>query len=146
MVDLALEARNRAGDNFKQGFNCAESILKAFNEILDNPLSPETVKLATGFGGGIGHAGCVCGALAASTMVIGIVKGRTHTEESRDPAYELAREFHDHFEAKFGGTCCRSLNPYTFDTPEHLRNCLKITGSTGKLLMEFLQEKNLFPK
>ncbi|NMA68339.1 MAG: hypothetical protein GX958_02835 [Desulfitobacterium sp.] len=146
MVDLALEARNRAGDNFKQGFNCAESILKAFNEILDNPMNPEIVKLATGFGGGLGHAGCVCGALAASTMVLGMLKGRIITEESREPAYEISKEFHDLFDAKFGGTCCRSLNPYTFDTPEHLRNCLKITGGTGKLLMEFLEEKNLLPK
>lgn len=143
MADLALEARNRAGDHFKQGFNCAESIFKAFNEMCNSPMSPEVLKLATGFGGGLGHAGCMCGALAGSTMVLGILKGRTRTDESREPSYELTKEFHDLFESKFGATCCRALNPYPFDTPEHLRNCLKITGGTGKLLMEFLQEKNL---
>lgn len=146
MTGLALEARNQAGNNFKQGFNCAESILKTFNEMFNSPMSPEILKLATGFGGGLGHAGCICGALAGSTMVLGMLKGRNSTEESRDPSYEITKEFHDLFESKFGGTCCRSLNPYTFDTPEHLRNCLKITGGTGKLLMEFLQEKNLLTK
>lgn len=143
MEDLALEARNRAGDNFKQGFNCAESIVKAFNEMCNTDMSPEVIKMATGFGGGLGHAGCMCGALAGSAMVLGILKGRTDTTEDREPAYHLTKDFHDRFEAKYGATCCRSLNPYTFDTPEHLRNCLKITGGTGKLLMEYLQEKNL---
>ncbi|HHY26266.1 MAG TPA: hypothetical protein GX523_05860 [Desulfitobacterium dehalogenans] len=143
MEDLSLEARNRAGENFRQGFNCAESIVKAFNEMCNNPMSPEVVKLATGFGGGLGHAGCMCGALAGSAMVLGILKGRTQTTESRDSAYQLSKEFHDRFESKFGAICCRALNPHVFDSPEHLRNCLKITGGTGKLLMEFLQEKNL---
>lgn len=140
MEDLALEARNRAGDNFKQGFNCAEAIVKAFNEMFNSPMSPEVVKMATGFGGGLGHAGCMCGALAGSSMVLGILKGRTQTTESRDVAYQLTKEFHDRFESKFGATCCRALNPHPFDSTEHLRNCLKITGGTAKLLMEFLQE------
>lgn len=143
MEDLALEARNRAGNNFKEGLNCAESIVKAFNELCDNSMSPEIIKMATGFGGGLGHAGCLCGALAGSTMVLGILKGRALATESRDPAYELSKEFHHRFNAEFGATCCRALNPYEFDSPEHLRRCLKLTGGTGKLLMEFLLEKKL---
>lgn len=141
MEDITLEARNRAGNNFKEGFNCAESIVKAFNELFNNSMNPEMIKMATGFGGGLGHAGCMCGALAGSSMVLGILKGRTSAAEDREPTYALTKEFHDRFDSKFGATCCRVLNPYDFDSPEHLRNCLKITGGTGKLLMEFLQEK-----
>jgi len=44
MNDLALKARSLAGDKFKSGYNCAESILHAFNEILNNPLNQECVK------------------------------------------------------------------------------------------------------
>lgn len=143
MEDLALEARSRAGDKFKNGLNCSESILHAFNEILNNPLSPESLKVATGFGGGLGHAGCQCGALTGSIMVLGVLKGRNDPKQSREEAYGLARNFHDVFTNKFGGTCCRTLNPHEFDSPEHLRNCLKLTGGTAKLLMEFIQEKEL---
>ncbi|MGB9826805.1 MAG: C-GCAxxG-C-C family protein, partial [Desulfofundulus sp.] len=92
---------------------------------------------------GLGHAGCICGALTASTMVIGLLCGRTDNRQDRHRAYELARGFHDRFEETFGVTCCRSLNPHPFDTPEHLRHCLKITGNTARLLMEYLQEKRL---
>lgn len=144
MEDITLEARNRAGNNFKEGLNCAESIVRAFNELCNNPMNPEIVRMATGFGGGLGHAGCMCGALAGSSMVLGILKGRTSATEDREPTYELSKEFHDRFDSKFGATCCRVLNPYEFDSPEHLRNCLKITGGTAKLLMEFLQEKKLY--
>ena len=143
MEELSLEARSLAGNNFKNGLNCSESILKSFNEILNNPLSPESLKMASGFGGGLGHAGCMCGALTGSVMVLGLLKGRLDAEQSRDPVYELAHDFHDRFENQFGATCCRALNPHPFDSPEHLRNCLKLTGGTAKLLMEFLQEKAL---
>jgi C_GCAxxG_C_C family probable redox protein len=144
MNDLALKARSLAGDKFKSGYNCAESILHAFNEILNNPLSPEDLKMASGFGGGLGHAGCMCGALTGSVMVLGLLKGRTDSGQAREPVYDLAREFHDRFVNEFGATCCRQLNPHEFDSPEHLRHCLKLTGKTAKLLMEFILEKGLF--
>lgn len=143
MNDLALEARSRAGNMFKSGLNCSESIVHTFNEMLNNPLSPDSLKMATGFGGGLGHAGCICGALTGSVMILGLIKGRSDPGQGRDPAYNLAHEFHDRFSVAYGGTCCRTLNLHEFDSPEHLRQCLKITGGTSKLLMEFLIEKEL---
>jgi C_GCAxxG_C_C family probable redox protein len=143
MKDIALEARSLAGNKFKDGYNCAEAILRAFNEILNNPLSPEGLKTASGFGGGLGHAGCMCGALTASVMVLGLLKGRLDSGQARDQIYSLAHDFHERFAKEFGATCCRTLNPYEFDSPEHLRNCLKLTGRTAKLLMEYLLEKEL---
>lgn len=142
-LDMPLEARNRAGGNFKEGLNCAESVLKAFNELYDYPMSPDVIKMATGFGGGVGHSGCMCGALTGSIMVLGLFKGRTSATESREPAYDIAKEFHDRFIAENGATCCRVLNRFEFDSPDHLRRCLKLTGGTAKRLMEFIQEKEL---
>lgn len=141
--DMALEARSRAGNKFKNGLNCSEAILHAFNEMLNNPLNSESLKLATGFGGGLGHAGCMCGALTGSVMILGLLKGRIDPSQSREPAYDVAHEFHDRFSNEYGATCCRVLNPHEFDSPEHLRRCLKLTGGTAKLLMEFIQEKKL---
>ncbi|MCB8814378.1 C-GCAxxG-C-C family protein [Desulfosporosinus shakirovi] len=143
MNDLALEARSRAGSKFRNGLNCSESIVHTFNEMLNNPVSSEALKMATGFGGGLGHAGCMCGALTGSVMVLGILKGRFVPEEAREPAYNLAHDFHDRFLKEYGATCCRALNPHEFDSQEHLRGCLKLTGGTAKLLMEFIREKGL---
>lgn len=146
MTDLALEARSRAGNKFKEGLNCSESIVQAFNEMLNNPLNPESLKMASGFGGGLGHAGCMCGALTGSAMIIGLLTGRVDPGQDREPIYDLARDFHNRFESQFGGTCCRVLNPHEFDSYEHLRHCLKLTGGTAKLLMEFITEKELVDK
>lgn len=141
--ELILAARNKAGDYFRQGYNCAESIFLACRDLVAPELDAGLVKMFTVFGGGLGHAGCVCGALSAAEMIISYYTGRTSNQEDREVSYQAAREFHDLFAERFHGTCCRSLNPHTFDTPEHLRNCIKITGNTGKLLMEYLTQKGL---
>lgn len=138
-----MEARNAAGQYFKDGFNCSESVIRAAADSLGLTLDEQALRMTTGFGGGFGHAGCACGALAASVMALGLLKGRTAAAQDREEAYELSKEFHDRFTDKFGATCCRALNPYEFETREHLVNCVKITGNTAKLLMEFIEEKGL---
>lgn len=143
MAKDPVEARNIAGDCFRAGYNCAESIFLAFRDWSGIDAPQEMVRAFTGLGGGLGHAGCMCGALTGSAMVLGLLKGRVSENDSRDEAYSLTREFHDRFESNFGYTCCRSLNPHPFDSKEHLKNCIKITGNTARLLAEFLNEKNL---
>ncbi|HZK83320.1 MAG TPA: C-GCAxxG-C-C family (seleno)protein [Desulfosporosinus sp.] len=143
MNEAVLEARSRAGNKFKGGLNCSEAIVHTFNEMLNNPLNSDALKMATGFGGGLGHAGCMCGALTSSVMILGLFKGRVDPGTSREPAYDLANEFHNRFVNEYEATCCRVLNLHEFDSPEHLRRCLKLTGGTAKLLMEFIQEREL---
>ena len=126
MEELLTGARNMAGGCFRQGYNCAESIFVAFNQILSLNLDKDLLRLTSGFGGGFGHAGCSCGALTGSIMVIGALKGRTTPDiAAREQVYDLAGKFHDAFEERFSSTCCRALNPYPFDTQDHLKNCLK---------------------
>ncbi len=143
--DLAIEARNKAGNYFREGYNCAEAIFLTFREYLAPETPREAVKMTTGLGGGLGHAGCMCGALTGSVLAMGLLKGRTSAEKEREPMYDAASGFHDRFIEKFGYTCCRALNPHPFETPEHLKNCLKITGNTAMLLTSYLDEKGLWP-
>lgn len=143
--DLATAMRNKAGNHYRSGYNCAESIFLSFRELVAPDLDESMVRMFTGYGGGLGHAGCMCGALNGSVAILNLLKGRVSNTESRDECYNLAREFHDIFEEYFGVTCCRSLNPHPFETKEHHRNCLKITGNTGKLLAEYLIRKKLLP-
>lgn len=138
-----IDAKQLAGQNFKDGYNCAEAILRAFREKLVLNISDEAIKMASGFGGGLGQAGCLCGALAASIMVLGILQGRSDRSQSREPVYSSSAEFHGIFSEKFGGSCCRVLNPNPFETREHLRNCLKLTGNTAELLIDYIEGKKL---
>ncbi|HHU17886.1 MAG: hypothetical protein GX892_07350 [Thermoanaerobacteraceae bacterium] len=141
--EILIEMRNKAGNYFKEGYNCAEAIFLTYRELLKPEIDPAMVSLFTGFGGGVGESGCMCGALTGSIAALNMVKGRTTNKSSRDEAYQLAKEFTEKFTDQYGVTCCRALNPHPFETKEHLVNCLKITGNTSKMLMEFLVEKGL---
>jgi len=141
--ETPVEMRDKAGNYFKEGYNCAEAIFLAYRELLAPELDPSMVRLFTGFGAGLGESGCLCGALTGSIAALNMIKGRSTNQDPREEAYQTAKEFTDKFTEKYGATCCRILNPYPFETKEHLVNCLKITGNTSKMLMEFLTEKKL---
>ncbi|HML38345.1 MAG TPA: C-GCAxxG-C-C family (seleno)protein [Bacillota bacterium] len=141
--DRAVDARNKAGNYFKEGYNCAEAIFLTYREYLAPEMDPSMVKLMTGFGGGLGHSGCMCGALTGAVTALNMLKGRETNRGSREEAYQLAKEFDERFEEKFGASCCRILNPHPFGSPEQKTNCLKVIGNTSRLLMEFLDEKGL---
>nr|WP_238442621.1 C-GCAxxG-C-C family (seleno)protein [Desulforamulus reducens] len=47
-------------------------------------MNQETVKLLTCFGGGLGHAGGMCGALTVSVMALNMITGRISNNEKRD--------------------------------------------------------------
>jgi C_GCAxxG_C_C family probable redox protein len=143
VTERQQDVKQLAGQNFREGYNCSEAILRAFNSTLQLGLNDGALKLAAGFGGGIGHAGCVCGALAASIMVLGALQGRRSKDESRDAAYGASEGFHKIFSGHFGGTCCRALNPHPFETKDHLRGCLKITGQTAELLINYIRDNSL---
>jgi C_GCAxxG_C_C family probable redox protein len=144
MEEKTMELRNSAGNYFKKGYNCAEALFLAFQPYLGHNLGKDAVKMMTGFGSGIGQAGCICGALTASLALLNLYTGRTSNDQSRDNAYQHAQAFHHIFIEQFGSSCCRNLNKHPFETPEHLRTCLKITGNTAKLLMHYLLEQG-FP-
>ena len=63
-----LEERvNRAVDNFMQGYGCCQSVLAAFCDLygMDETLA---LKVAAGFGGGVGRLRMMCGAVLPNTI------------------------------------------------------------------------------
>lgn len=146
MTQHKTNAQDQATENFKAGFNCAESVVRSFRDLLKLDVSDEALKMASGFGGGLGHAGCMCGALSGATMVLGMLQGRSSTEQNRGPVYSSAQEFHNIFSGQFGATCCRVLNPYEFGSQEQRQTCLKITGTTADLLWKYIVGRQLIAK
>ncbi|MFQ6075362.1 MAG: C-GCAxxG-C-C family protein [Candidatus Bathyarchaeia archaeon] len=101
----------------KEGFNCAESVLKTVTGVwgYHNSLIP---RIATPFGGGIGRRGLLCGALTGGLMAIGSRFGRDKGGEPRDKAYGPAAEFVKRFEEEFGSLNCYDLIECDLNTPE----------------------------
>lgn len=110
MKKVNLGTIEKAAEYFDKGYNCCESVFYACCEDMGIELNEQTKRLSTGFGGGLGGAGCTCGALAGGVMAVSLVKGRTKPlEESKDPSYALAKELSSQFKSKYGTTCCAGL-------------------------------------
>jgi len=79
----------KAKDFFGRDFGCGQSVLSAFSE--DFGLDTTTaLKLATGFGSGMGRMGDVCGALTGGFMVLGLKYGKINPDGSKyTPATEI---------------------------------------------------------
>jgi C_GCAxxG_C_C family probable redox protein len=143
MSKLGKQVSEVAVNNYRSKMNCAEAIVTAFDEVCNLGIGT-SVKLASGFGGGMGHAGDVCGALSGAIMVLGAFKGRPHTPEgSREEIYGLSKGFHTAFVEKFGATDCDVLRKFDFGTREQGINCLKLISSTAELLGDFLVEQKV---
>jgi C_GCAxxG_C_C family probable redox protein len=142
--ELPMTARDKAGTYFKSGYNCAESVLRTYLDMYPQDFGNEVARLASTLGGGMGRSGCACGALTGAELVLGMFVGRdSQTKEQKNQIYKLSAELHDRFKEKFGSTCCRVLNLEDYQSQEHFRRCLKITGGTAMLLMQFLLDHNL---
>ena len=69
-----MTRRELAMDYFLQGYNCAQSIILAFEDLL--PADKITLsKMASSFGGGMGRLREVCGAVSGMFMVAGFLYG-----------------------------------------------------------------------
>lgn len=104
---MSLKALIQEGFGNEQDFNCAEKILNGANKAYGLNLPAEALKLAAGFGGGMGIES-TCGALTGSVMVLShmFVKERGH-ESTR--IKELTQELFSTFEAKMGSIVCAPL-------------------------------------
>jgi C_GCAxxG_C_C family probable redox protein len=103
----------------KEGYNCAESVLKAFNEDtgLDIP-----VAIASPFGGGM-TVGSTCGAITGTLMAVGALKGR-NTSEEKNNSRTLTKEIITKVKEKYGtlecielkkkGVTCDEIIEYTY--------------------------------
>lgn len=127
---------------FENGLYCSEALLKAFNEEYKLGLPKKYLKIATGFGAGLGAAKCCCGCLTGGVMVLSLVKGRNTAEESEDPAFELVSSLHDQFKKEYKFTCCRALTKKVeWGSEEHVAYCSKIVGRTAELISDLLTKK-----
>lgn len=109
------EKKEQAVDLFKEGYNCAQSVITVFGDT--TAISRETsLKVASGFGGGMGGMQKTCGAVTAAVMVIG---SYFYSQEKYDGAAmkEAIREFFRMFAAKHGASSCRELTGYDMNDP-----------------------------
>jgi C_GCAxxG_C_C family probable redox protein len=87
-------------------------------------------QLASGFGGGIGHKGSLCGALTGAVMAIGMKMGRTDPKDRRtlQKVYDNCQRFWEQFEKEFGNITCFNLTGIHLDNEEERQKWLAAGG------------------
>ena len=105
---------------FKQGCSCSQAIVAAFTPSLG--LDRDTaLKIASGFGGGMGRLAETCGVVTGAFMVLGLKYGSTTTDkQAKEAIYARVREFAQRFRGHHGSILCRDLLGCDLSTPEGL--------------------------
>lgn len=122
-----MNRKEIASEKFTEGYNCAQSVLYVFCE--DFNLDKDTaLKLASGFGAGMGRTQSNCGAVTGGIMVLNLKYGRGENADRGVMLenYNKVRELLDLFKDKFGTYNCRGL----------LNNCDLMTEEGQKYFKE----------
>jgi C_GCAxxG_C_C family probable redox protein len=99
----------KAAELFQKGYNCAQSVIGAYAAELGAP-EDVVLRMAAGFGGGLGRCGEACGAITGGVMVIGLRIGSAEADPvAKQRAYEATQAFIEAFRARNGAITCRDL-------------------------------------
>lgn len=136
----------------EQGFNCAQSVIVSFSDILD--LSEEqAIRVASGFGGGMGRTQSTCGAATGAFMVIGFLRSQINSDKeiSNEESTQLVQEFSNRFAQIHGTTNCKALIKYDLNSEKELKEakeadvfnkkCTFFVQSAVEILEDILNKK-----
>ncbi len=119
----------KVSDYHKQGFNCAEAMIKTYNEEYNADIP---VSLGSGMGAGF-TTGSLCGAIAAANIIIGYLKGREEFSESNE-ARSYTKELMGAIREKYNTYICRDLKRQGV-------TCAEIEDFTYEALKEILNKE-----
>ncbi len=106
-------------------------------------------QIASGFAGGMGNTGSVCGAVIGAVMAISLKQGRADSMEGALRNLAVPQEFRRRFETEMGTIECRELTGVDFSTEEGvqqfmnsdipLKACFPAVGTAYRLAVELLK-------
>lgn len=142
-----MDRREKAEKLFESGYNCCQSVVLAFEDLLDERYREAAKVISSGFGGGIGRMREVCGTVSGMAMVLSLLSG-SDCRDDRDAKaglYESIQKAGKAFEAENGSVVCRTLlgldrkmdDPVPSErTAEYYRKrpCSKLCGSAAAIL------------
>ena len=147
-----MTRREIAMANFMEGYNCSQSIVLAYADMLDIDKAT-LLRLSSSFGGGMGRLREVCGSVSGMFIVAGLLYGYDGPETGQIKADHYARiqELAHRFEEKHGSIVCRELLGlsvrHDIPVPEartteyyQKRPCPEIIGDAAEILEKYINE------
>lgn len=145
-----------AVDYFMQGYGCCQSVVAAFADLygLDHQLA---LKIAAGFGGGVGRMRMMCGAVSGIVMLVGLEEGQTDgaDREGKSHCYMIVQQLLEESKRQNGSIICaeilglnghdKAANSYVASerTAEYYkkRPCVAKVESAARIFAEYLTNK-----
>ncbi len=136
---------------FRQGLNCSECVVRTFMDMHDTDLPESVIRLASGFGGGMGHTKNTCGAISGAVMALGMEKGRDpfEGEDTKERIQKLQGEVYPVFGSmvneikdRYGTLICSELSaPHgEFAGKARRKNCMEIIAYCAALAEKYANE------
>lgn len=140
-MDRRGQAGEFAGAHYDKGFNCAESMVLAANDVIAPGLVPGAPRIATALGRGMGAHKETCGALTGGILVLNCLYGRDVPEkEPYRNARRAANRFRKLFLDNLGYTNCGDFHRLAADKADAKQRCRRITATAAALLMQAIAE------
>ena len=131
--------------------DCSQCVLLSLQEVFNVP-GESAFKAATGFAGGMGRTGQVCGSLTGAIMAFGLLWGRDleemmlpdqnerleRLEASEQKTGILIKNLQKRFRKEWGGIACDEIQtkifgkPYSSGTPEEREEMERLGGHKDK--------------
>ena len=138
------ERIQRAYDNHKRGYNCAQSVVCAYSDLLG--VDEEILfRMSEGFGLGMGRMD-TCGAVTGMLMAVGLLKstGDLKNCKSKPETMKVVKEMQEAFLEKNGSITCREIKGV--DTKKVLRSCDGCIEDAVRMLGERFFSDKLMPE
>lgn len=159
-MTINVEERElRAMKLFRDGYNCCQSVVLAFSDVVSERtgLSEEQIIAVTsGFGGGFARLREVCGSVSGMTFMAGVISPAPAAEQPKRAAnYALVQELAAQFRELNGSIVCRELlglRAAQVDSPTpsvrtpdfyKVRPCERLIGSAARLVARKLQAEDI---
>ena len=138
---INMKYEDKAVELFNQGYNCAQAVFTAFNDIL--PIDDVTsLKLTATFGGGIAGLGDICGALSGAILVLSfhLAPADFSDKVAKSQFYEKMASIIQEFQQEHGARDCRDLLEALKDNPPHPseKRCTRYVRSAANLVVRHL--------
>ena len=121
---------------YRMGYNCAESMIHAGNEVYNLGLCEHDMRMTACLGGGL-MVKDVCGALLGSICAISCKYIETKANDHQPEVKLIAEKMVYAFERELGSRLCKDLKPSPF--PKDVK-CERVVGDCADVLAQVISE------
>lgn len=104
------------------------------------PLDERTIRMTTGFSGGVGGThNDLCGAFSAGVMILGALYGRVDPAEDDSRVKRIVKEYRDLFQAGLGAVHCYELRLENYGS-QGKEPCSVLVERAAAILLALIRE------